>query len=117
MFTLQASLLNHFCSRGGGGVKSVAEVTVNSKEVKTLKDFCPNDVQEFGLRKRIRLKIISYLKRNSIDIVAWRRDLDDLCLDDDLGCARHLADAFVSAAGGAKSRLWSRRVPGDTGGR
>jgi hypothetical protein len=31
-----------------GGVKSVREVTVNSKEKNSL-DFCPNHVQEFGL--------------------------------------------------------------------
>ncbi|MFN9908742.1 MAG: hypothetical protein ACK56F_21885, partial [bacterium] len=38
---------NHFCS-GGGGVKSVSSVIVNSKEENS-EDFCPNDDQEFGL--------------------------------------------------------------------
>ncbi len=39
----------HFCCGGrGGGVKSVVEVTVNSKEENS-KDFCPNYAQEFGL--------------------------------------------------------------------
>ncbi len=41
---------NHFCSGGGGGVKSVVKVTVNSKEENFL-DFCPSYVQEFCLWK------------------------------------------------------------------
>jgi hypothetical protein len=43
MFTLQTSFKLVFF-KGEGGVKSVAEVTVNSK------GFCPNSVQEFDLR-------------------------------------------------------------------
>ncbi len=46
MFTLQTSFkpLLH-----KGGQKTVVEVTVNSKE-ENFEDFCPNYVQEFGLR-------------------------------------------------------------------
>ncbi len=33
----------------GGGVESVVEMTVNSKEENS-NDFCPINVQEFGLR-------------------------------------------------------------------
>jgi hypothetical protein len=38
-----------FARGGGGGLKTVVEVTVNSKG-EDCKDFCPNYVQEFGLR-------------------------------------------------------------------
>jgi hypothetical protein len=44
MFTLKTSFKLLF-SGGGVKLKSVVEVTVNSKE-----DFCPNYVQEFGHR-------------------------------------------------------------------
>jgi hypothetical protein len=43
--------------RGGGGINPL-EVTVNSKEESSY-DFCPNDVQEFGLWKEDELKDIS----------------------------------------------------------
>ncbi len=44
--TLQTSFIPLLLKGGGeGGMKSVAEVTVNSKE-----EFCTNYVQEFGLR-------------------------------------------------------------------
>jgi hypothetical protein len=49
MFTLQTSfkplLLN---GGGGGGYNLLVKVTVNSKEENS-SDFCPNNVQEFGL--------------------------------------------------------------------
>ncbi len=54
---------------GGGGVKSVSIVTVNSKEENS-EDFCPNYVGEFGLSKRMRIQIklhqgaASFLKLN-----------------------------------------------------
>ncbi len=37
---------------GGGGIKSVVEVIVNSKKENS-QDFCPNYVQEFGLWNHI----------------------------------------------------------------
>ncbi len=45
MFTLQTT----FARVGGGGEQNLlVEVTVNSKEESSL-NFCPNQVQEFGL--------------------------------------------------------------------
>ncbi len=53
MFTLQTSFKPLLLKRGGGGwLKAVVEETVNSKEENS-KDFCPNYVQEFGLRIRL----------------------------------------------------------------
>jgi len=58
MFTLPASfkplLLN-----GEGELNPLVEVTVNSKEENS-EDFCPNYVQEFGLR--IRLSRMVYFR-------------------------------------------------------
>jgi hypothetical protein len=53
MFTLQ-TLFKPLLLKGGGGggVKSISKVTVNSKEENS-EDFCPNYVQEFGLRRKV----------------------------------------------------------------
>jgi hypothetical protein len=39
-------------AQGRGGVKSISKVTVNSTEENS-EDFCPNYVQEFGLRRKV----------------------------------------------------------------
>jgi hypothetical protein len=39
-------------AQGRGGVKYISKVTVNSKEENS-EDFCPNHVQEFGLRRKV----------------------------------------------------------------
>ncbi len=44
------NITNQFCSRGGVSKNPLVEMTVNSKE-ENFYDFCPNYVQEFGLRK------------------------------------------------------------------
>jgi hypothetical protein len=49
MLTLQNSF-NPLLLGGGGGRKIRMEVTVNKKEENSYYDFCPNYVQEFGLR-------------------------------------------------------------------
>jgi hypothetical protein len=47
MFTLQNSF-KPLLLKWGRGVKSLVELTVNSKEENS-EDFCPNYIQEFGL--------------------------------------------------------------------
>ncbi len=63
MFTLRTCFKPLFLKVGGGD--PLVEVTVNSKEVNS-KDFCPNYVQEFGLRffaiilRDLRLEVSIY---------------------------------------------------------
>ncbi len=48
VFTLQTSF-NPLLLRGGGEYNQLVEVTVNGREENS-SDFCPNYVQEFGVR-------------------------------------------------------------------
>ncbi len=51
MFTIQTSFLLFVKGRGGdGGVKLLVEVNSKDENSERLLDFCPNYVQEFGLR-------------------------------------------------------------------